>query len=487
MSESPALDPAVRRTRWQAFAIAVAVASLTILDLSKVNVALPTIEVGLGATSVDLQLIVAGYALAFGLLLVPSGRLGDIGSRKRLFIIGLVVFGLASLLCGAAMNPTVLVIARIIQGAAAGILMPQVMGVIQQLFQGKERGAAFGAFGAIIGLATAFGPTIGGLLVGLGGADLGWRLSFWMNVPLVLLLLPFAIKLLPSTQQHSGAKSMDPIGIVLLGIAIFSLMLPFVLTSGSDDDDPRRWLLLIVFAAAVVGFIFWERAYRGRGLEPVLDFALLRHRSFRYGLLLASVYFAGMPATFLIVTLYLQQGLGLEAVFSGMVTIPFAIASAITAWYSGRWVNTLGRRIVVVGLVLVIIGFAAALLAAILLPAELAPWGMSAALLIAGAGGGGVISPNQTLMLSEVPVTQGGVAGSFAQVGQRAGTAIGVAAVSSTFYATIFREQGELAELVVYHDAIRNGLLIAIGFIAVALVFALLDRPRKGEFAEQQA
>jgi hypothetical protein len=112
---------------------------------------------------------------------------------------------------------------------------------------------------------------------------------------------------------------------------------------------------------------------------------------------------------------------------------------------------------------------------------------MSAALLIAGAGGGGVISPNQTLMLSEVPVTQGGVAGSFAQVGQRAGTAIGVAAVSSTFYATIFREQGELAELVVYHDAIRNGLLIAIGFIAVALVFALLDRPRKGEFAEQQA
>lgn len=484
MSASPDSDAAVERTRWRAFAISVAAAALTILDLSKVNVALPTIEAGLSASTVDLQLIVAGYALAFGLLLVPAGRLGDIGSRKRLFVIGLLIFGIASALCGLAPNATFLVVGRIVQGVAAGIIMPQVLGVIQQLFQGKERGMAFGLFGAIIGLATAFGPTLGGLLIAIGGDDLGWRLTFWMNVPIMLIVLPFAFKFLPSRQKHEGKSSIDPIGILLLGIGIFSLMLPFVLTSGSDNDDPLRWLWLIVFAAAALAFIWWENRYRARGKDPVLDFALLRHRSYRYGLLLATAYFAALPAIFLIVTLYLQQGLGLAAVYSGMVSIPFAIASAVTAWLSGKWVYRFGKRTVTGGLAVASVGFVLVLLAAILLPADLAPWGMAAAMTIAGAGGGAVISPNQTLLLSEVPVTQGGVAGSFAQVGQRAGTAIGTAAVSSTFYATIFRETGMATDLVIFHDALRNGFLVAFGFLVAALVFSLLDRDRKEQLVD---
>ena len=158
------------RQKWQAFWVCVGVAALTILDLSKVNVGLPSIERSLGAGPTALQLIVAGYALAFGLSLVPSGRLGDLKSRRLMFVIGLSSFTVASVLCAIAPTVELLVAARILQGVAAGIQMPQVLGLIQQLFQGRERGRAFGLFGAVIGVSTAFGPTIGGLLIAVGGA-----------------------------------------------------------------------------------------------------------------------------------------------------------------------------------------------------------------------------------------------------------------------------------------------------------------------------
>lgn len=464
------------RIRWEAFAVCAAVASLTIMDLSKINVGLPAIEHSLGGGPTELQLIVAGYALAFGLALVPSGRLGDVGSRKVMFVIGLISFTLASVFCAIAPSIQMLVIGRILQGVAAGIQMPQVLGLIQQLFQGKERGKAFGLFGAIIGLSTAFGPTLGGLLIAIGGEVDGWRLMFWMNVPLGILALLFAIRLLPAYQQHERAKTeLDIVGILFLGAAVFSLMLPFVLTTGGPDDDPNRWFWLIGFVLAGVAFVFWEKDFLARGKSPVIQFSLLRLQSYRNGILVATAYFAAMPAIFLLTTLYLQQGLGLAAVFAGMVTIPFALVSAYTSWVGGRLVDRFGRPLVLGGLGLVLLGFALALPISAYAPTELVPWLLSAAMIIAGAGGGFVISPNQTLTLRDVPVVQGGVAGSVAQVGQRAGTAIGVAAATSTYFATIFREGGASDQIAVYADAFHNGLYVALGLVLVAMVFGLLD------------
>lgn len=169
--------------RWRAFAVCVTVAALTILDLTKVNVALPAIEHSLDASSTSLQLIVSGYILTFGLALVPAGRLGDFRSRKVFFIIGLTLFTVMSVACALAPTSDVLLVARLLQGVAAGIQMPQVIGLIQQMFHGRERGKAFGLFGAMIGVSTAFGPTIGGLLIALGGEQSGWRWIFWMNLP----------------------------------------------------------------------------------------------------------------------------------------------------------------------------------------------------------------------------------------------------------------------------------------------------------------
>lgn len=485
MTNSFAAPASQDRIRWEAFAVCAAVASLTIMDLSKINVGLPTIEHSLGGGPTELQLIVAGYALAFGLALVPAGRLGDIHSRKAMFVIGLASFITASLLCALAPSIGILVLGRILQGVAAGILMPQVLGVIQQLFQGKERGRAFGLFGAIIGLSTAFGPTIGGLLIGLGGETDGWRLLFWMNVPLGILALIFAIRLLPATQAHERQRTeLDLVGILFLGVSIFCLMLPFVLTTGGPDDDPSRWYLLIGFALSGAAFVIWERRFQAQGKSPVVNFGLFRLHSYRNGVLIATAYFAATPAIFLVTTLYLQQGLGLAAVFAGMVTIPFALVSASTSWVGGRLVYRMGRRLVLIGLLLVLIGFALTLPIAAFAPPELVPWLLASAMAVAGAGGGFVISPNQTLTLTDVPVVQGGVAGSVAQVGQRAGTAIGVAAATSTFFATLYREDGVHEQIQIFSDAFRNGMIVALGLVAVAIVFALLDVRASGPHVE---
>jgi MFS family permease len=485
MTERSAKPKHPDRIRWEAFAVCAAVASLTIMDLSKINVGLPTIEHSLGGGPTELQLIVAGYALAFGLALVPAGRLGDIGSRKVMFIIGLTSFTLASIMCAVAPTIEVLVIGRILQGVAAGIQMPQVLGLIQQLFQGPERGKAFGLFGAIIGLSTAFGPTLGGLLIAVGGEADGWRLMFWMNVPLGILALLFALRLLPARQQHESVKTeLDIVGILLLGAAVFSLMLPFVLTTGGPDDDPNRWFWLIGFALAGIAFVLWEKNFLARGKSPVIQFGLLRLQSYRNGILVATAYFAATPAIFLLTTLYLQQGLGLAAVFAGMVTIPFALVSAYTSWIGGRLVNTYGRLVVIGGLTLIMIGFALVLPVSAYAPPELVPWLLAAVMIIAGAGGGFVISPNQTLTLQDVPVVQGGVAGSVAQVGQRAGTAIGVAAATSTYFATIYRE-ADIPSITAYTDAFHNGMYVAIALILVAVVFGVLDlkKPADGRLA----
>jgi EmrB/QacA subfamily drug resistance transporter len=466
------------RTRWQAFWVCVGVAALTILDLSKVNVGLPSIEESLGAGSTDLQLIVAGYALAFGLALVPAGRLGDIRSRRLMFVIGLSAFTLASALCALAPDVKTLVVARILQGVAAGIQMPQVLGLIQQLFQGEERARAFGLFGAVVGVSTAFGPTVGGLLIQLGGPEDGWRLLFWMNIPLGIAAILFALKLLPRRQARPAGKvGLDPVGIVLLGVATFALMLPFVLTTGGPDDDPRRWLSLVVAAAAASLFVAWERRYAAGGRSPVVHFDLFRLSSYRNGILIATAYFAAIPAVFLLTTLYLQQGLGLAPVFAGMIGIPFALSSAVTAWIGGRLVSRLGRQLVVIGLAIVAVGITLLLLAAILTPREATPWAMAAAMLVAGVGAGFVISPNQTLTLAEIPVTEGGVAGSMAQVGQRVGTAVGVAAASAMFFSTLYAEAAGQTDagLAVYHDGFRNGFLVTIALVAVALALGLVD------------
>ncbi|QUY61907.1 MFS transporter [Gulosibacter molinativorax] len=467
--------------RWPAFIVTIAVAVTTILDLVKVNVTIAPMEETLGLTSSQAQLIVAGYVLAFGILLVPSGRLGDIWNRKAMFIIGLVVFASASLYCALAPDATQLVIARLIQGVAAGILMPQVIGLIQNLFQGQERGQAFGIFGASIGIGTAFGPTIGGLFIGGLGAELGWRWTFGMNVPLALIILPFAIWLIPGKQKHQASKDLDLIGTLLMAGTVLFVMLPFVLTSGGEEDDPARWWFLLVAAVLGVAFVWWERRYVAAGKSPVIDFGLFRWPSYRNGVLITTLMFGMMPPLFFVLTLYQQQGLGHAAVVVGMVTIPFAFTSAISAAVSGRYTFQHATTLVLSGLVVFWIAILGIVLVVLFVgPADTPMW-LAIVLGFGGIGQGLVMSANQMRAMKHVPLESAGVGGSFMQVGQRLGNAMGIAIATSIFFSIVASlplvggvpDPTDPNTIATYRDAASAAItfVIALGVVAIALAF----------------
>lgn len=420
-------------SRWLVFGIVTAVASLTILDMTKVNVALPSLAAGLGSGATGLQFVLAGYIVAFALFLVPAGRLGDQRSRRMLMLVGLAIFLVASLLCAAARDEGVLIAARVVQGIAAGILMPQVIGVIQELFSTAERGRAFGYFGATIGVTTAVGPSIGGGLIALGGEAEGWRAIFWMNVPPAALLLVAVIWCVPGRPQRAtGRIDLDPVGIALFGLALLGIMLPFLL-SGGDTDVPQRWWLLAGGAAAVVGLFFWERLYAIRGRLPIVPLGLFAIASFRNNVIVALSFLGAISAVLVVTITFLQESAGLLPAFAGMVTFGFALAEAVASAVAGRFVARSGRALVLGGMIAILVAVGALMLIGWTVDASAMAWAVAAALMVAGFAAGIILAPNQTLMLSDVDVAHGGVAGSIGQLSQRVGLAV-CTAISLALY-----------------------------------------------------
>ncbi|WP_199539125.1 MFS transporter [Desertihabitans brevis] len=457
--------------RRSALLVCLVAGAMTLLDVSIVNVALPSIRTGLGAGESTVQWVVAGYSLAFGILLVPAGRLGDARSRRAVFMTGVALFTVASALCGAAQGPGWLAAARVAQGLGGGMIAPQVSGFIQNLFSGAERGRAFGLFGATIGVSTAIGPMLGGVLVGLGGPDLGWRLVFYVNVPIGAVLLVLARRYLPAP-EHGRRQSLDPVGVLLFAAAMFTVLLPLVQGEQSSLTS-RPWWLLAVAAVLLALFALWERHWRRRGQETLVDPTLLRNSYFLSGLGLGTLYFAGFTAVFVVLTLYLQDGLGYSPLQAGLTQMPFAVGSAVSAWQAGRLVSRLGRTLVVTGLVLVVAGLLAVDLLAPVLDAGQAGWVFAPFLLLAGIGGGLVISPNVTLTLAEVDPVRAGVGGGLLQTAQRVGGAVGVAVVLAVFYAYAATHGDDLGE------ALSASLRATLGLVTAALVLGVVDLLRR--------
>ncbi|MEV4582969.1 MFS transporter [Nonomuraea jabiensis] len=454
--------------RRQALAVCLVSAFMTGLDVSIVNVALPSIRAGLQATEDGLQWTVSGYALTFGLLLVPAGRMGDARSRRTLFMGGVALFTLASAACGFAWDMNILIAARLVQGMAAGTVNPQVSGLIQQMFERHERGRAFGALGATIGLSTAAGPLIGGALVTLSGPERGWRWVFLVNVPIGLALLPLAWRVLPAPRQDVPRRreSMDPVGVLLLGIGVAGLLLPFI--QRHQWEGNAKWLIVPAALLILGGFVAWERFYPR---EPLVDLALFRKRSYRLGTAIGLFYFAGFTGIFFIFTLFLQSGLHYSPLLAGLSITPFALGSASASVVGGRLVSRAGRLVVVIGLVTVIAGLSATMAATALVPGPGAGLATALPLLVAGIGSGLVISPNQAITLSEVPPEGGGSAAGVLQTGQRLGSAIGIATAGSTFFGALGTD---------WATAFRHGLMVVLLSVAIALSAAVYDlaRPR---------
>jgi EmrB/QacA subfamily drug resistance transporter len=459
----PDADP----RRWRALALCLVAGFMTLLDVSIVNVALPSIRTGLHAGDSATQWIVAGYSLAFGIVLVPAGRLGDAMSRRMMFAVGVFVFTAASGACGAATTPVLLSVARAVQGFGGGLITPQISGFIQTLFRGRERGRAFGMFGATVGISTAVGPLLGGLLLKAFGTGEGWRFVFYVNVPVGIVALLLVRRWLPARTERKSRESLDPMGVLLFAAAVLFVLLPLV-RNEQQSLSHRPWWLLGVSAVLFTAFVGWERRWRGRGEATLVDLNLVKVRSYMLGLSLGSVYFAGFTSVFLILTLYLQAGLGYDPLAAGLTQMPFAIGSAIAAAIGGRLVHRYGRALVVAGLVMVIVGL---LLVDILVPHISSQVGLKLAgpLFLAGFGGGFVITPNITITLSEVPLAYAGSGGGMLQTAQRVGSAIGVAIVLAEFFTRLRGSHGD------FRDSLGASLHTTIAFVVLALILGIAD------------
>lgn len=465
------------RARWSAFVICLGAGFMALLDVSIVNVALPSIERALEPSPSQLQWVVAGYGLTFGLVLVPAGRLGDVLSRRWVFVVGLSGFVLAAAACGFAPTPEVLVGLRLLQGVFAGVLNPQVIGLIQELFRGPERGRAFGYFGATIGVSTALGPLIGGLLIATFGPEEGWRAVFLVNVPLGLILVPLALRYLPRTPPQATRVRIDVVGMLLIAATVLCIMFPFA--SASEAESGRvPWWLLGVAAVLMVAFVLWERRLERAGGSPVVSSDLMRTPAFVLGAAVAAAYFAGFTGMFLAGTLYLQQGLGLSALQGGLTLTSFAIMGAISAALSGRLVQRFGRWTVVTGIALTGIGMAGVAYTASTSDGPETAFVLAGWLAIAGLGNGAVISPNQALTLADVPVARGGSAGGVLQTGQRMGAAIGIAIAAAVFFSRL-EQAGSDALAGGYGAALRASMTITLLALGLALLFALADALRR--------
>lgn len=448
-------------------------AFVTLLAVSSVNVILPAVSQDLSAGTAGLQLVVSGYSLVFGVVLVPAGRAGDVMGRGRIFVIGMILFGVGSLASGLAPDVVTLNLARVVMGVGSGLLNPQVAGMIQQYYSGEFRGRAFGLFGAVIGVSVAVGPVLSGGLIGWLGDDWGWRASFLINVPLVLLGVWAAHRYLPNSAWHrqdggSGAGrdrvDLDPVGMVLLAAGTLLIMIPFMEASAGA----WVWGLEAAGIGIVSAWVVWERRYRARGGAPMVDLSLLAIPSFAYGSLAIAVYFLGYTSVWIIVAQYVQAGLGSTALVSGAVGVPAALAGSVAAAVAGRRVIRVGRVMVLGGMAAGMAGLLASVgIIHMHARAGWSPWWLTLTLLLLGVGQGLVVSPNQTLSLVDVPLEYAGAAGGILQTGERIGTSIGIAAITGLTFRVSHSSGWDVAAQV--------GLLAVVAAIAVSAAIAAVD------------
>ncbi|MFJ6784169.1 MFS transporter [Streptomyces yangpuensis] len=438
-------------------------AALPLIDFFIVNVALPSIEHDLAAGPALLELVVGGYGVAYAALLVLGGRIGDSLGRRRLFLAGMAAFGVTSLACGLAPNAWMLVAARIAQGAAAALMLPQVLATIQATTTGPRRARAMSLYGATAGLSMVAGQILGGLLVAADLAGTGWRAVFLVNVPVVLLALLLALRTVPDTRAGRPA-GVDVPGTALLALSLLSLLLP--LTEGRAAGWPLwTWFSLALFPLAATAFCLTERRADRAGRTPLVPPSLLRLDSLRRGLYLLLPFSAGFSGFMFVLAVTLQQGLGMGPVTAGLALVPMALAFFGASLAGPRLVTRFGTRVVTAGGI--VQGAGIALLLATLHyggpvpgPAALAP-----GVFLAGLGQGLQLPVLMRLMLSDVPADRAGVGGGVMITAQQSALALGVATLGSLFLA--------LAPAAGLRGAAAATLLVQLALIALTTLLSL--------------
>jgi EmrB/QacA subfamily drug resistance transporter len=451
--------------RWWILFTILAVEVMDLLDGTIVNVASPAIRLGLHASLGSLQWIAGGYALAFAVGLVVGGRLGDIYGRRRMFLLGVAGFTLASAFCGLAQDPVMLIVSRLVQGTFAAAMIPQGFGIVRESFSDEDLPMAFGLFGPVIGGSAVLGPIIGGLLVDGNLLGQGWRMIFLVNVPLGLIALVLGARVLPESRA-AQRPTLDVVGALLAAVAAGLLVFPLI--QGREDGWPAWTYAMLAAGGLVLGlFVAYERGRERSGRSPLVTMSLFRKRAFSAGLATALVFFGGMIGVMFTFSLYLQLGNGYSAIEAGVALIPWALGTAIGAGVgSGVLVPRYGRAVLHGGLVLMGLGVLGMIAVVHGGGSDVSAWTLALPELAAGIGMGTMLAPLFSFVLAGVDDHEVGSASGVLNAMQQLGGAAGIALIGTLLFS--------VAATSGLTTAFERCLWVELGALVVCGLFVLI-------------
>jgi len=450
------------KNKWLELIIVLSAPLLSVIDVFIINIAIPAIKKGVHATDAEVQLVIAGYLLGYAAFLITGGRAGDHFGRKKVFFWGMVFFTLTSCLCGLSMTPFQLNATRFLQGMSASFMVPQTIAFIQILFtEKKERAKAIGLFGITLGIASIIGQVLGGYLSDTHGAIEGWRLIFFINLPIGMLTLWATYRYVTETKANRGSK-FDYAGVLILTLALFSLIYP--LTQGREAGWPLWSIVLIILSFVLFAyFIYNQKRKLTQNKNPLIDVRLFKIKDFNVGLVAVLFHFMLHTSYLLLSAVYLQNGLRVSALHCGLYFIfPGAlfITSSIIA---SKLIVRFGKRVLQVGVLL--------LAAAFLLQMELFKPGVNTWVIVSlmglwGLGNGFVLPSLLNIVLKSVPPEYAGAAAGIYSTFQQTASALGVSIIGGVFF--YFSREG-------WQSAYRAGLIaILICVFLVGLMLFLL-------------
>jgi len=437
-------NPVQSSRRWWVLAIVVAAQFMAGVDAFIVNVAIPTIAVDLHASSAQVEAVIAIYLIGYATLMVTGGRLGDIYGTRRTFLAGVLGFTLTSLWCGLAQSGAELIAARLAQGVTAAAMVPQVLATLHVLFSDGARGRAFGIYGIVLGLSGAVGFLLGGVLVTLDLAGLGWRAVFFVNVPIGLLIIAAAWRMMPQAPRRPGTQ-LDISGSIVLFAGLLCLIGPLLF--GRDAHwAPWVWLVMASGVAILAAFLRLERKVAAHGGMPLVDLDLLADAAFMRGLCAVFFFFFANLSFYLVMTLFMQNALHLAPLHAGLVFVPLALAFVIASRHSAVRARHRGTRVLIEGCAVQIMGLAAlaAIIAAVAAPS--APM-LMVPLLVVGYGQGLVMAPLSGAVLSTVQAASAGSASGMYGTTAQIANGAGVAAIGALYFAVGVVGSARLAAL----------------------------------------
>ncbi len=469
--------------RWLGLFAVLAAMIMNLLDSTVVTVAGPAIQEDLDGSTADLQWIAAAYTLALAVGLLTGGRLGDMFGRRRVMMLGIGAFLAASVVCALAWSPESLIVARVVQGLAGAVMIPQSFGLIRDLFPPQQLGKAFGALGPVIGLSTILGPVVAGVLVDADVFGTGWRMVFLINLPIGVFSLVAGARSLPRGAGRPGLR-LDGVGALLAGAGMSLMVFPLV--QGRELGWPG-WLWAVAAGAVVslAGFVAQQLRRARTGRTPLVELSVLRLRSYTSGVVFTVVFFGAVVGFSLTLGLFLQLGLGYGPLRASVTMAPLAVGAFFGSGFAAALMGRLGRRMLHLGLALMAVGQVAVWVVLGEAGTDVGQGDLALPLLVYGFGMGQIFVPLFDIVLGDVRDHEVGSASGLLESFQQTGASLGVAVLGTVFFAGVAAEAGTGAAPVVtvaeFVSAQRDVTLLATGLVVLAFVlgFFLPRRARQ--------